>query len=330
MRIGTVHLANPFILAPLAGYTDLPFRLLCREYGAACCFSEMISCHGLTYRQQKTLDMLATRPEERPVAIQLFGAEPTHMGRAAAMVSSHAIDLIDINMGCPVKKVVKKGAGSALMKQPGLAREIIRQVVANTDRPVTVKIRTGWTHDTINAPEFARMAEEAGAAAITVHGRTWSDGFSGTVDWGVIARVKEAVSVPVIGNGDLTSYADGLAMMAATGCDGVMIGRGSLGNPWIFGQALDLLGGRVPEAVSLDQRRAVLLGQWELTLGLDSPYLRLHHLRQAVMFYVRGLPGAPTMRRAAAPLKDPEELRGLVVDFFAGLGVQSREGQAAA
>jgi nifR3 family TIM-barrel protein len=295
MRIGTVHLANPFILAPLAGYTDLPFRLLCREYGAACCFSEMISCHGLTYRQQKTLDMLATRPEERPVAIQLFGAEPTHMGRAAAMVSSHAIDLIDINMGCPVKKVVKKGAGSALMKQPGLAREIIRQVVANTDRPVTVKIRTGWTHDTINAPEFARMAEEAGAAAITVHGRTWSDGFSGTVDWGVIARVKEAVSVPVIGNGDLTSYADGLAMMAATGCDGVMIGRAALGAPWIFSP--------VPCEVTMALRTQALRRHLLLIEQFRPAERMLGHLKSAACHYFKGAPGGAAMRQQifAAP-----------------------------
>jgi len=230
MRIGSVQLDTPFILAPLAGYTDLPFRRLCRQHGAACCFSEMISCHGLTYEQEKTLHMLATHPEERPVAMQLFGAEPAVMGRAAAMVSSYPIDIIDINMGCPVKKVVKKGAGSALMKAPGLAREIIRQVVANTDKPVTVKMRSGWNHEQINAPEFAQMAEEAGAQAVTIHARTWSDGFGGTVDWRVIAAVKEAVRIPVIGNGDIRSRAEGQEMMAATGCDAVMIGRAALRN----------------------------------------------------------------------------------------------------
>lgn len=295
MHIGPVQLASPFILAPLAGYTDLPFRLLCREYGAACCFSEMISCHGLTYRQQKTLDMLATRLEERPVAIQLFGAEPAHMGRAAAMVSEHAIDLIDINMGCPVKKVVKKGAGSALMKQPGLAREIIRQVVANTDRPVTVKIRSGWTHDTINAPEFARMAEEAGAAAITVHGRTWSDGFSGTVDWGVIAQVKEAVRIPVIGNGDLKSYADGERMMAATGCDGVMIGRAALGAPWIFAA--------VPREVTMALRTQALLRHLALIDQFLPAERLLGHLKSSACHYFKGANGGAAIRQRifAAP-----------------------------
>ncbi|MBA3015492.1 MAG: tRNA dihydrouridine synthase DusB [Proteobacteria bacterium] len=234
MRIGSVLLDNPFILAPLAGYTDLPFRLLCREYGAGCCFSEMISCHGLTYQQEKTHAMLFSLPEERPVAIQLFGGEPEVMGQAAALVNSHPIDIIDINMGCPVKKVVKKLSGSALMKYPLLAEQIIRQVVANTDKPVTVKFRSGWTHDRINAPEFARMAEGAGAAAVTVHARTWSDGFGGTVDWSVIAAVKRAVSIPVIGNGDLASIEEGREMMSVTGCDGVMIGRAALGAPWIF------------------------------------------------------------------------------------------------
>jgi tRNA-dihydrouridine synthase B len=288
MRIGSVQLDNPFILAPLAGYTDLPFRLLCREYGAGCCFSEMISCHGLTYQQEKTLQMLATHPTERPVAIQLFGAEPGFMGRAAALVSGYPIDIIDINMGCPVKKVIKKGAGSALMKNPGLAREIIRQVVANTDRPVTVKIRSGWTHDTINAPEFARMAEESGAAAVTVHARTWSDGFGGTVDWGIIARVKQAITIPVIGNGDLHSYNDGCRMMAETGCDGVMIGRAALGAPWVFSPE--------PPAVTMALRTAVLCRHLALIAEFLPAERLLGHIKSAACRYFKGAPGSAAIR----------------------------------
>jgi tRNA-dihydrouridine synthase B len=234
MKIGSVIIENPFVLAPLAGYTDLPFRLLCKEYGAGLVYSEMISCHGLSYRQQKTIDMLQTVPEERPFAVQLFGSEPDVMGEAAAFLSDMPIDFIDINMGCPVRKVTKKGAGSALMKTPELAADIIRQVQDNSKKPVTVKIRSGWTHQSINAPEFARIAENNGAAAIAIHGRTWSDGFSGTADWSVITAVKNAVAIPVIGNGDITSYSDGLKMMSETGCDGVMIGRGAMGQPWIF------------------------------------------------------------------------------------------------
>jgi nifR3 family TIM-barrel protein len=234
MNIGSVHIENPFVLAPLAGYTDLPFRLLCKEYGAGLVYSEMISCHGLAYRQQKTIKMLQSVPQDYPVAIQLFGSEPDIMGEAAAFLSDLPIDLIDINMGCPVKKVIKKGAGSALMKTPDLASEIIKQVIEKGRKPVTIKIRSGWNHQQINAPEFAAMAEDNGVSAIAVHGRTWSDGFSGSADWNVIAKVKNTVSIPVIGNGDINSYHDGLKMMEATGCDGVMIGRATLGRPWIF------------------------------------------------------------------------------------------------
>lgn len=288
MFIGSVQLDNPFILAPLAGYTDLPFRLLCRQHGAGCCFSEMISCHGLTYEQDKTLAMLATQPEERPLAIQLFGAEPAVMGRAAAMVSAYPIDIIDINMGCPVKKVIKKGAGSALMKAPGLAAEIIRQVVANTDKPVTVKIRSGWTHDRINAPDFAKMAEEAGAKAITVHARTWSDGFGGTVDWQVITAVKKAVRIPVIGNGDLASYEEGRDMMAATGCDGVMIGRSALGAPWIFAP--------VPPVATMALRANTLNRHLEL-IAQFLPFDRLlGHIKSTACRYFKGAHGGAAIR----------------------------------
>lgn len=234
MQIHALRLDNPFILAPLAGYTDLAFRLLCREYGAAMCFSEMISSHGLAFHQKKTLQLARTVAEERPTVLQLFGAKPDIMGAAAAILSGLPIDMIDINMGCPVKKVVKSGAGVALMREPKLAAEIIQQVCMNTRLPVSVKIRSGWTKETVNAVDFAKMAEDAGARAITVHGRTGTQGFSGRADRRIIGRVKQAVSIPVIGNGDIKTYNDGLALMAETGCDGVMIGRAALGNPWVF------------------------------------------------------------------------------------------------
>jgi len=234
MNIGPLTLSSPFILAPLAGYTDLAFRQLCREYGAGLCYSEMISCHGLVFQQDKTVQMIRTVPAERPVAMQLFGSEPEIMGEAAAILSELPIDLIDINMGCPVKKVLKKGAGAALLRNPALAARIIRLVRAHSKVPVTVKIRTGWNHESIVAPGFAKMAEDEGAAAVILHARTWTDGFSGEVDLRVLEETKRAVSIPVIGNGGIMTYEQGQRMMDQTGCDGVMVARGALGRPWVF------------------------------------------------------------------------------------------------
>ncbi|MDP3694760.1 MAG: tRNA dihydrouridine synthase DusB, partial [Desulfocapsaceae bacterium] len=229
LQIADLTFVSPFILAPLAGYTDLPFRQLCREFGAGLVVSEMISCHGLAYRQANTLAMLASNPAERPVSFQLFGADPAIMGQAAAILSTFHPDLIDINMGCPVKKVTKRGAGAALMQDPPLARAIITSVIKNSRVPVTVKTRIGVDSQHISAVDFAKMAEDAGVAAVTIHGRTWAQGFTGTADWDIIAQVKQAVSCPIIGNGDIHSHAQGLEMMRQTGCDGIMIGRAALG-----------------------------------------------------------------------------------------------------
>ncbi len=288
--IGSVTIEHPFILAPLAGYTDLPFRLLCREYGAGLVYSEMISCHGLVYDQNKTREMIATVPEEQPMALQLFGSEPEIMGQAAAIIDKEPVAMIDINMGCPVRKVIKKGAGSALMQTPRLAEEIIRQVVANTTKPVTVKIRTGWNHHSINAPEFAKMAEEAGASALAIHARTWSDGFSGEVDYSVITKVKEAVSIPVMGNGDIHSYDDGIKLMTETGCDGVMIGRAALGAPWIFSPNINIAPSRNLRLKALS-RHLALIDQF-----LPAERL-LGKIKNHAGKYIKGLPGSSTFRR---------------------------------
>jgi tRNA-dihydrouridine synthase B len=234
LRIAGIPIHSPFLLAPLAGYSDLPFRLLCREYGAGMCVSEMISCHGLVYGQHKTLAMLASDPGEHPVAFQLFGSDPEIMGKAAAILARFGPDCIDINMGCPVPKVTKRGAGAALMRTPLLAGRIIEHVRNLSALPVTVKFRSGIDNSQITAVSFAKMAESAGASSITIHGRTWAQGFTGTADRQIISLVKQAVTIPVIGNGDIQSYQEGLSMMEQTGCDGVMIGRGALGNPWIF------------------------------------------------------------------------------------------------
>ena len=304
MQIGNVKLDNPFILAPLAGYSDLPFRLLCREYGASLCYSEMISCHGLTYQQKNTLDMLKTVAEERPVNIQLFGSEPETMGQAAAILTDYPIDLIDINMGCPVKKVIKKGAGAFMMRQPELAEQVTQQVCPNNSPAVTAKIRTGWSHDKITAPEFAQMIEQAGAAAVAVHGRTWTDGFGGTVDRSVIAAVKKAVSIPVIGNGDILSYQDGLAMMEETGCDAVMIGRGALGNPFVFG----------PESrpANVAGILPALHRHLELIEKYCSPERVLARTKNQSGRYFKGLPGSTKIRQLIYSAKTFQELKDLL------------------
>ncbi|XOF33339.1 MAG: tRNA dihydrouridine synthase DusB [Candidatus Electrothrix sp. YB6] len=306
MHIGSVLLKNTFVLAPLAGYTDLPFRLVCREQGAGLTVSEMISCHGLVYGHDKTLAMLRTLPAERPWAVQLFGNEAEIIGRAAALLSEHPADILDINMGCPVRKVVKKGSGVSLMKPESLAKAeaIIRAVIANTDRPVTVKFRSGWNDRSIIAPEFAQMCEAAGAAAVTIHARTWAQQFGGRADRKIIAAVKQAVSIPVIGNGDILTHEDGLEMMAETGCDAVMIGRGALGNPWLFrpGGMPETLAGRLP----------VILCYLQLAEEhLDTERL-LFRIKNHTGRFLNGLPGAVKMRQEIMGCRSVGELRALL------------------
>jgi len=288
-QIKSLQLENPFILAPLAGYTDLPFRLLCRQYGAALCYTEMISCHGLIYNKEKTLQMTQTVPQERPVALQLFGADPIMMGEAATIVSDMGIDIIDINMGCPVKKVVKKGAGAALMRNRNLAAAVINQVCKNTTKPVSVKIRTGWNRDSVTAPEFARMAQDNGASSIAVHGRTWTQGFSGDVDWQTITRVKKSVTIPVIANGDIVTYQDGLAYLARSGCDGVMIGRGALGNPWVFSES--------GTPATLAKRMEGLSDHLHLIQKYSNPDTFLARIKNHAGRYFKGITGGSAIRR---------------------------------
>lgn len=234
LQIANIYLDSPLILAPLAGYTDLPFRLLCREFGAGLTVSEMISCHGLLYGQEKTRKMLASTPKDKPVSFQLFGADPKLMGEAAALLNDFNPTLIDINMGCPVKKVTKRGAGSALMSDIRLAEQIVTAVCKQSNVPVTVKTRIGIDQNSLTAFEFTKMSEYAGAAAITIHGRTWSQGFTGKANWEIVKQVKKIANIPVIGNGDITSYVNAMEMKKLTKCDGVMIGRAALGNPWVF------------------------------------------------------------------------------------------------
>lgn len=290
LKIADRTFTSPLVLAPLAGYTDLPFRLLCREQGAGYCVSEMISCHGLCYRQQKTLDMLLSVPEERPVSFQLFGAEPDLMAEAAEIISSYQPDMVDINMGCPVKKVTKRGAGAALLADPGRAEQIIKMVVGRTTLPVTVKIRIGINAAELNGEEFARMAEGAGAAAVIVHGRTWVQGFAGTVDRGMIAGIKKALAIPVLGNGDVHSFQQAMAMMEETGCDGVMIGRAALGNPWVFSEQGRPAG--LPAILDGAIRHLTLMERY---LAVDR---MIGVVRNHLGRYFKLLPGSSEVRKA--------------------------------
>ncbi len=306
--IGKHRLSSRFILAPLAGYSDLPFRLLCRQFGAGLCVSEMISSHGLVYKQEKTLAMLQSCAEERPVSFQLFGAEPAVMGEAAAIAGSYRPDIIDINMGCPVKKVTKRGAGAALMTDIRLAAAIIREVVDNSRCPVTVKIRSGPDAGTICAEEFAVMAEANGAAAICIHGRTWKQGFSGQADWDIVRQLKESVSIPVLGNGDISSYQQGLARMNESGCDGVLIGRGAIGNPWVFCQG-SRPGNLGPVA------EAVLLHLQLIEKFHAVPDRGLGSIKNHLGRYFRGYPGCSRIRKEIYEKRDFQSLQAFIVEI---------------
>ncbi|MCG6929768.1 MAG: tRNA dihydrouridine synthase DusB [Desulfofustis sp.] len=303
--IGNLRIDGPLALAPLAGYSDLPFRLLCRRMGAALCVSEMISCHGLVYRQSKTLSMIQSCAEERPVSFQLFGADPVIMAEAAAIIASCGPDVVDINMGCPVKKVTKRGAGAALMKDLKQAERIVCEVVKNSRCPVTVKLRSGPELNHICAGEFAIMAENSGAAAVAVHGRTWHQGFSGSADWSVVADVKQRVSIPVFGNGDILSYDQAVQQMQQTGCDGILIGRAAIGNPWIFSGSdrpaeLSAVCSVVLEHLALIERFS------------DSPARALGSIKNHLGKYFRGMEGSARIRKAVYQQPDWSSLKKFI------------------
>lgn len=310
LEIGSVRLENPYILAPMAGVSDLSFRLLCREMGAALVCMEMISAKAILYGNRHTYDLLETDAAEAPVSLQLFGSDPEVISEMAARIEERPFDLLDINMGCPVPKVVKNGEGSALMKNPALVYDIVNRTVKKIHKPVTVKIRKGWDDREVNAVEVAKAAEAAGASAVAVHGRTREQYYQGRADWGIIADVKRAVKIPVIGNGDVTGPVSARAMMAETGCDFVMIGRAARGNPWIFRSILE----DWPEGTLLpwEEVKAMVLRQAEKTVSLRGEYTGIRQMRKHVAWYTAGRRCAARMRREAGAIETLDDLRALL------------------
>ncbi|NLN41671.1 MAG: tRNA dihydrouridine synthase DusB [Clostridiales bacterium] len=316
LTIGNTKLSNNVLLAPMAGITDLPFRLICKEYGCGMVYTEMVSAKGLYYGSQKTEELLRIHPKEHPIGVQIFGSEPEVMGLMAQKISMQDIDIIDINMGCPAPKIVKNGQGCALMKDIDRVRKVVRAVVKHSSKPVTVKIRKGWDDTQINAVEVAKAAMEEGAAAITVHGRTREQFYAGNADWDIIKEVKQAVDIPVIGNGDIFTPEAAAKMLDYTGCDGVMVARGAQGQPWIFRDIIHYLKtGETLQQPSVWERINIALKQLELAVKYKGEKLGVIEMRKHISWYLKGMKNANSVKNAINRLECKEQIKKTLLEY---------------
>lgn len=309
MKIGNVELKNKVFLSPMAGVTDLPFRLICKEQNCGMLYTEMINGKALCYDDENTKKMLKIEDEEHPVAVQIFGSDPEFMGRAAEIMNAYPNEILDINMGCPAPKVVKNGDGSALMRNPKLAEEVLKSVVKNSTKPVTLKIRKGWDDNSVNAVEIAKIAEASGISALAIHGRTREQYYSGKADWDIITEIKNAINIPVIGNGDVFTVEDARNMLDKTGCDAIMIGRGAQGNPWIFKRINHYMktGEILPEP-TLEEKINTAVKHLNLAVREHGEYVAVREMRKHIAWYLKGLKGSAKVRDEINKITSYEEV----------------------
>ena len=316
MKIGNVQLDNEVFLSPMAGVTDLPFRTICKEKGCGMLYTEMINAKALCYDDENTKKMLNLEDDGHPVAVQIFGSDPEYMGKAASIMNQYTNDILDINMGCPAPKVIKNGDGSALMRNPKLAAEVLTAVVKNSKKPVTLKIRKGWDDNSVNAVEIAKIAEECGISALAIHGRTREQFYSGKADWDIIAEIKQSINIPVIGNGDVFDVQDAVNMLEKTKCDAIMIGRGSQGNPWIFNRINHYMktGEILPEP-TLEEKIGTAIKHMNLAVAEHGEYVAVREMRKHIGWYLKGLKNSAKYRDQINKITDYKEVISMLEEY---------------